>query len=818
MQFADIGYGFMTTVTPWLSILSIIVVCVLLGYTGATRWLWTLAGAAALFGFGAPLSLWVIFGIVLSLLTIQPLRQVIVTGGIVKILEAMKFLPTISETERTAIEAGNTWIDGELFSGKPNFKRILNESYPDLTAEEKAFMDGPVEELCRITNDWEVFRKKDLPQETWDYIKEKQFFGIIIPKKYGGLGFSPSAHSAIIAKLASRSSPLSTTVMVPNSLGPAELLLHYGTEEQKGYYLPRLARGEDIPSFALTEPGAGSDAGAITSDGIVFRGDDGQLYIRLNWKKRYITLAAISTVLGLAFKLRDPENLLGKGENPGITCALIPTDTAGVILGRRHDPLGIPFYNSPTEGHDVVVPLDTIIGGPEQAGNGWRMLMESLAVGRGISLPASATGGVRMATRVVSAYAAVRKQFGLSIGKFEGIEEPLARLGGYAYLMEAARRYTCGALDSGQKPAVVTAIAKYHFTELLRKAVNDAMDIMGGAGISRGPRNLIAHAYMGVPISITVEGANILTRTLMIFGQGAIRCHPYAFKEINALMKGDVAGFDRAFWPHIGHVIRNLSRSVLLSVTRGFLLKSPVKGPTAKYYRKISWSSASFALLADIAMGMYGGRLKRMEKITGRFADIFSWMYLGTATLRRFEAEGRREEHLPFVHWSLQYTLAQIQQGFDGLFHNMGFPFKGPITLWSRANSIGSMPSDKLGREVALGLQKPGAERDALTAGTYIPPDTSEALGRLENAFKLVYEADPIAKKVMKAVRFGELAMDRIDRLAMKAIDAGIITQQEAVLLVVAEEARTDAIQVDSFTLTGHMHQEPERSSVRKVA
>jgi acyl-CoA dehydrogenase len=497
MQFANIGYGFMTTVTPWLSILSIIVVCVLLGYTGATRWLWSLAGAAALFGFGAPLSLWVIFGIMLSLLTIQPLRQVIVAGGIVKILKAMKFLPTISETERTAIEAGNTWIDGELFSGKPNFKRILSESYPDLTAEEKAFVDGPVEELCRITNDWEVFRKKDLPQEAWDYIKEKQFFGIIIPKKYGGLGFSPSAHSAIIAKLASRSSPLSTTVMVPNSLGPAELLLHYGTEEQKGYYLPRLARGEDIPSFALTEPGAGSDAGAITSDGIVFRGDDGQRYIRLNWKKRYITLAAISTVLGLAFKLRDPENLLGKGENPGITCALIPTDTPGVVLGRRHDPLGIPFYNSPTEGHDVVVPLDTIIGGPEQAGNGWRMLMESLAVGRGISLPASATGGVRMAARVVSAYAAVRKQFGLSIGKFEGIEEPLARLGGYAYLMEAARRYTCGALDSGQKPAVVTAIAKYHSTELLRMAVNDAMDIMGGAGISRGPRNLIAHAYMG---------------------------------------------------------------------------------------------------------------------------------------------------------------------------------------------------------------------------------------------------------------------------------------------------------------------------------
>ena len=479
-----------------------------------------------------------------------------------------------------------------------------------------------------MVNDWDVFVKKGFPEQVWDYLRKEGFFGLIIPKKYGGLAFSATAHSAIVAKLASRSGPLATTVMVPNSLGPAELLMHYGTKEQKDYFLPRLAAGIEMPCFALTEPNAGSDAGGMQADGVVFKGDDGELYLKLNWNKRYITLAAISTVLGLAFKLHDPENLLGKGTTLGITCALVPSNTSGVKLGRRHDPLGVPFYNCPTYGEDVIVPINAIIGGVEGAGNGWRMLMESLAVGRGISLPSQAAGGAKLATRAVGAYALIRKQFGLNIGKFEGIEEPMARIGGYSYLMDAARRYTTGGLDKGAKPAVVTAIMKYQFTEFGREIINDSMDIVGGAGISRGPRNIFANNYIALPIAITVEGANILTRTLMIFGQGAIRCHPYALNEINALTSGDAKAFDQNFWAHIGHVARNKARAFVLSITRGRLASSPVSGASAKYLRKLSWASASFAFYADLALGSYGGALKMKEKIAGCYADILSNMYL----------------------------------------------------------------------------------------------------------------------------------------------------------------------------------------------
>ncbi len=816
MKFFEALYGGLANVEPLTTTLGLVVVLLFLGYTGAPLWVWALAGTAALFGLGAPLWGWIVFGTLVLLFGVPPLRRMLLTTGLVKLLKALNVLPVISDTERTAIEAGNTWIDGELFSGKPDLKRLLNEPYPDLTKEEQDFLDGPVEELCRMTDDWEVYQQRDLPPKVWDYIKAKRFFGLIIPTKYGGHEFSPSANSAVVAKLMTRCGPLGTTVMVPNSLGPAELLVHYGTEEQKDHYLPRLARGEDIPCFALTEPGAGSDAGSMTSSGVVVRGEDGKLYLRLNWNKRYITLAAIATVLGLAFKLRDPDNLLGKGDNPGITCALIPTDTPGVVLGRRHDSLGIPFYNCPTEGHDVVVPVDVIIGGAEQAGNGWRMLMESLAAGRGISLPASSTGGVKLTARVVGAYAAVRQQFGLSIGKFKGIEEPLARIGGYAYLMEAARRYTCGGLNKGEKPAVVTAIVKYNFTELLRKVVNDGMDILGGAAIQRGPRNLLAHIYLGVPMNITVEGANILTRTLIVFGQGAIRSHPYVYREITALRDNDIAGFDQAFWKHVGHVIRNLCRSVLLSLTRGHLAGSPVRGPTAQYYRKLAWASASFALLADIAMGVCGGGLKRSENLTGRFADIFSWLYLGTATLRRFEAEGRRQEDLPFVHWSMQHAFAQIQDAFEGLYVNMAWFFHGPVACWARFNSIGSVPSDRLGSQVARSLQKPGAQRDALTAGVFIPSDTTEALGRLENAFTLVADAEPIMRKIANAVRSGELAKEKIESLIEKAVEGGIIFQEEAELLGKAEEARNDTIQVDSFTQEEYVSA-PKRPSVKRV-
>jgi acyl-CoA dehydrogenase len=730
-----------------------------------------------------------------------------------KLLDALNFLPTISETEKTAIDAGGVWVEGELFSGKPDFKRVLNEPYPELTKDERDFLDNQVEALCKKVNDWDVFVDKDFTEEAWEYMRKEGFFGLIIPKKFGGHEFSATAHSAIVAKLASRCGPLATTVMVPNSLGPAELLMHYGTDEQKEYYLPRLAAGVEMPCFALTEPNAGSDAGGMLSHGEVFKGEDGKLYLRLNWNKRYITLAAISTVLGLAFKLHDPENLLGKGEDLGITCALIPSDAEGVILGKRHDPLGVPFYNCPTQGKDVVVPVDSIIGGKEGAGNGWRMLMESLAVGRGISLPAQALGGAKMASRTVGAYAMIRKQFGLNIGKFEGIEEPMARIGGYTYFMEAARRYTTGGLDKGAKPAVVTAIAKYNFTERMRDIINDAMDIVGGAGISRGPRNIFAHGYISLPIAITVEGANILTRTLMIFGQGAIRCHPYALKEINALTEGDVKGFDDNFWAHIGHVGRNKARSFLLSITRGRLAGSPVGGPAAKYFRKLAWASASFAFFADLALGSYGGALKMKEKIAGRYADVLSHMYLASATLRRFEAEGRRKEDEAHFKWAMDYIFFRIQEAFDGILREIKVPglswaFR-LIGLWSRLNPIGTYPSDKLGHEVAKAMQTVGEQRDRMTEDIFIPEDPTQAVGRYEHTLNLITEAAPVYKKLYVAMKKRELEKGRVPSLIDPALEKGIISKEEADLLRKAEEARDDAVQVDDFTLDEYMNETP---------
>ena len=756
-----------------------------------------------LLGAGA---LGVVFGV-------PKVRRETLTKGVMNGMKALGFLPTISETERTAIEAGTVWVDGELFSGHPDFDRLLGEGYPDLTEEERAFLDGPAEEVCRMVDDWDVWQRRDLPPEVWDFLKKEKFFGMIIPKEYGGLGFGPSANSAVVAKLSARCQPLATTVMVPNSLGPAELLIHYGMQAQRDRYLPRLATGEEVPAFALTEPNAGSDAGGIQSTGDVFRGDDGALYLRLNWKKRYITMAAVSTVLGLAFKLRDPENLLGKGTSPGITCALIPSDTEGVVLDKRHDPLGVPFYNSPTEGHDVVVPIDAIIGGAEWAGRGWQMLMESLAAGRGISLPASAVGGAKFAYRVASAHAAVRKQFGLPIGKFEGIEEPLARIGGFTYLMEAARRYTNAGLDQGAKPAVVAAIMKYNTTELGRVIINDAMDILAGNAISRGPRNALAHGYIGTPVGITVEGANILTRTLMIFGQGAIRCHPYAYREIEALGRDDLEAFDRAFWSHVVHVLRNFARSLSLSITRGGLARSPVGGPAAKYYRKLAWASASFAFLADLALGSLGGALKRKEKITGRYADIFSWLYLANATLVRFEKEGRLEEDRPFFEWAMQYAFGEMQKAFDGLLGNLRVPALTPVLraagLWSRMNPLGTGPSDDLGHQVAAAMQVPGPLRDRHTSGIFVSDDPNDPLGRLEHALRLTTAVAPLEDRIKDAVRRGALPKARPAALVAKAVETGVITQDEAMQLKDAEAARNDAIAVDSFDLEDYLRAAP---------
>ncbi len=809
---------------------SLILLFVIFGYIGVPLWLWSLYVAAVLWICQTPLWSWIVFGIVALVFNVPQLRQRLITGYIVKAIARLKLLPKISDTEREAIEAGNVWVDGEFFSGKLNFKRLLSEPYPLIPensqpvravreteglSEEvsssvypprplqkiRSFVDNQVEKVCQMATDWEIHSRKDLPPEVWDYLRQERFFGMMIPTEYGGLGFSNLAYSSIMTKLASRSFTHTATVGVTNSLGPAKLLLRYGTQAQKDYYLPRLATGEEIPCFALTEPNAGSDAASITSNGVVFRGEDGKLYLRLNWKKRYITLATIATLMGLAFRLRDPDNLLGKGEDVGITCALIPTSTPGVIIDRRHDPMGVPFYNSPTEGHDVVISVDQIIGGVEQAGQGWKMLMQSLAAGRGISFPATCTGIAKLVTRVTGAYSRVRRQFGLNIGRFEGIEEPLARIGGLTYLMEAARLYTVGAVDRGEQPAVITAIAKYNFTELSRKIINDGMDILGGAGICRGSRNLLANIYSATPIPITVEGANILTRTMIIFGQGAIRSHPYVYQEIDALNKSDIKAFDLVFWHHLGSIVRNFCRTVLLSLTRGYLAISPVSGATAKYYRKLAWSSASFAFLTDLALLTYGGSLKRQEKLTGRFADILSWMYLGTATLRRFEAEGRNADDLPLVHWSMQYAFAQIQQGFEGILSNISLPLSKVIAAWWRLNPIGTMPSDKLGAKVARIMQTPGTQRDKLTADIHIPANTEEALGRLEQAFTLSVQAESLLKKIKTASNAGKLPQERPEKLIRNALEAAVISIEEMELLTQAESARNDTIQVDSFTL-----------------
>ncbi len=798
-------FAFLAEQPWWACVLASVLTFGILGFFGAPLWLWSLLIMVLLYGAGAPLWLLVAAVVILAVLVIRPARRTLLSRAIMRLLAATGILPRISPTERTVIEAGNVWVEGELFSGRPDMKRVLSEPYPKLSPEEKAFLNGPVEELCKSATDWQVQTSRELPRESWDIIRREKLFGLIVPREFGGHRFSATANSAVVAKLSAHCYPLGITVMVPNSLGPAELLIHYGTREQQEYFLPRLADASLTPAFALTEPEAGSDAGGIRASGEVFRDEDGAVKLRLNWNKRYITLAAVADLLGLAFKLVDPDNILGKGTRPGITCALIHTDTPGVVIGDRHDPLGVAFVNAPTWGRDVVVPVDAIIGGAEGAGRGWQMLMECLAAGRGISLPASAVGSAKAVFLAVSAHVKVRRQFGLPLGAFEGIQEALARIGGFTYLMDAARIFTLGALDQGISPAVVTAMVKYSLTELGRKVVSDAMDIMAGNAISLGPRNTIAKFHMSVPISITVEGANILTRTLMIFGQGAIRCHLWAYKEITALENKDVHGFDHAFWNHIGHVVRNACRSLILSLSRGYLAGSAgVRGPAARYVRRLQWASASFACLADVAMVSMGGQLKRREMITGRFADIFCWMYLAAATLRRFEAEGRLKEDRSYFRWSMEYAFARIQEAFSGLYANLKVPgltwyFRGPVLAWSRINSMGRGPGDKVSCKVARLMQTPGAQRLRLTAGCYRPGADAPGLGMLEAAFELAYAADNVMRGVSKAVRQGKLARKPKSTLAARAQEAGIISAKELELIREADAARLEAIQVDDF-------------------
>ena len=787
------------------AILAFSVILLSVGYFGLPFIVWALTISAGLIGFGAPVCAFLIFAGIALVFMITPIRRMLVSSLVMKIMKALQLIPHISATERTALEAGVVWMEAELFSGHPNFKKMLAQPIHKLSSEEQSFLDTEVNTLCGMIDDYHMYKTKVMKPEVWEYIRRKGFLGMIIPKEYGGLAFSHSAHSAVIQKISSRSIAAAIYAMVPNSLGPAELLVRYGTDEQKNKYLRRLANGDEIPCFGLTEPSAGSDAGSITSEGVLFKGEDGKIYVRLNWNKRWITLAAISTLIGLAFKLRDPENLLGRGEDLGITCALIPSHLKGVIIGRRHDPLGISFHNCPTQGHDVVVLAEeSIIGGTKMAGHGWQMLMECLGAGRGISLPGQSAGGIKMIARVCGDHAYIRKQFGVSIGKFEGVEEPLARIAGAAYYVEAMRRYVLSALDQHISPPVVTAIAKFNATEVGRQAMNDGMDIMGGAGISMGPRNNIAITYIGMPIGITVEGANILTRTLMIFGQGALRAHPYAFKEVNAIERNDLVGFDGAFWGHIGHVVRNLIRSVFLSLTRAWFVCSPVSGPSRRYVQKLNWVSATFAIMTDLSMAMLGGKLKVKEKLTGRFADVLSWMFIATAVIKRFEDEGRRREDKIFLDFSMAVAFQKIQDAFDGIFANMDvigvyWIFKGPLRWWLRLNFVGLAPTDRLTHRVAASLMGSEEQRDRLTDGMYMPTKAGESIARLEYAFKMIKQAEAVDAKIRSAVK-GRRLNKKSKTLLADALQAGVITKTEQDLLAEAERLRWDAIQVDDYS------------------
>ncbi len=791
----------------------------ILAYHGTPLWLWTailgvaLAAVSLFVAFPTVLLIlaWVGFAALALVLNVYPLRRRLLTQPL--FASFCRLLPPMSQTEREALEAGTVWWEAELFSGAPRWRRLASVPAPWLSPEEQAFLDGPVEELCRMLDDWDITHtRQDLPPEVWRFIKEQGFWGMIIPKRYGGLEFSAQAHSAVVMKVASRSIVAAVTVMVPNSLGPAELLLHYGTEEQKNYYLPRLARGEEVPCFALTSPEAGSDASSMPDRGVVCRGQHNgreTLGIRLNWEKRYITLGPVATVLGLAFRLFDPDHLLGKQEDLGITLALIPTNTPGVEIGERHNPLNIPFQNGPNRGRNVFIPLDWVIGGREGVGRGWRMLMERLAVGRGISLPALSTATGKFAARATGAYARIRKQFKLPIGRFEAVQEALARIAGYTYLMDAARTLSARAVDLGEKPAVVSAIVKYHLTEHMRRVVNDAMDIQGGGGICLGPRNFMGRVYQALPISITVEGANILTRALIIYGQGAVRCHPYVLKEIKACADPDAARalrqFDRALFGHIGFVIRNAARAVALGITDGRLARVPFPPPARRYAQKLALLSAAFALTSDMAMLVLGGTLKRRESISGRFADVLAFMYLASAVIKRFEDQGRPKEDVPLLHWACQYALHQAEHALIVLLKNFPNRYLGRFVraLVFPAGRRNYPPADSLDREVAALLLAPSAARDRLTAGIYVPAGTQDALGRIEDALPKVVAAEAAEKKLQAFVEAQPLLTGDLERQLTEARRAGVLDEEEAELAATAYAARRAVIEVDSFPSLG---------------
>jgi acyl-CoA dehydrogenase len=743
------------------------------------------------------------------LLNIRPLRRWLISNRFFRIYKRM--LPPMSQTEREALEAGTVWWDGELFTGGPDWNKLLSAKPPKLSAEEQAFIDGPCEELCRMIDDWDItHRRADLPPEVFEFIKKKGFWAMIIPRKYGGLEFSAYAHSSVVVKIASRSSTVASTVVVPNSLGPAELLLHYGTEEQKSHLLPRLARGDEIPCFGLTGPRVGSDAGALPDTGVVCKGTyQGREItgIRLNFSKRYITLAPIATLIGLAFRLYDPDKLLG-GETTdyGITVALVPRSVPGITAGRRHFPLNGPFQNGPIHGKDVFVPLDAIIGGPKMAGQGWRMLVEQLSVGRCISLPSIATGGAKGGVYSTGAYARIRRQFNMPVGKFEGVESVIARMAARTYIMDAARSVTTGAIDGGEKPSVPAGILKYHVTEMGRMIANDAMDVQGGKGIMLGPKNYLGRGYQMVPVMITVEGANILTRSLIIFGQGAVRCHPWVLKEMNAAQEPDrkraLRDFDSALFHHIGFTISNAVRSFFTALTLARIVKAPMRGPTKRYYEHINRFSASFAFATDVAMLSLGGYLKKKENLSARLGDVLSSMYLASMVLKHYENQGRPEADLPLVEYACRSLLYQAQEQLHSFLRN--FPVRWLAALmraiiFPRGLTY-SAPSDRLNPRIAELVMNPGEARERLCHYIYRTLEPKNHLGLVEQAMRLAIAAEPIEKRIrVEGVKTGLVTALDLPGQIPQALAAGIISEAEAAQLRDYDRKVMEIVNVDDF-------------------
>lgn len=752
--------------------------------------------------FGA----WVTFLIIFIPLYATTFRQKFVTQHILNFYR--KIMPSMSRTEREALAAGTVGWEGELFLGRPQWEKLLVIPKAQLSEEEQAFLDGPVETLCSMIDDWNITHYRlDMPPALWEFIKEQGFFGLIIPKKFGGKAFSAYAHSQVLTKVYSRSGTVASTIAVPNSLGPAELLLHYGTPEQQNYYLPRLARGEEVPCFALTEPEAGSDAGAMTSSGIVCWGElEGKkvLGIRLNWNKRYITLAPVATVIGLAFKLYDPEQLLGENKNLGITCALIPRHTPGITIGRRHFLSNTVFQNGPIHGKDVFIPVEWVIGGPTMAGQGWRMLMECLAAGRAISLPASAIGGAKVASYVVGAYARIRRQFNTPIGHFEGIESVIARIAGHTYIMDATRTFTAAIIDSGEKPAVASAITKYHVTELGRLVCNDTLDVHGGKGICMGPKNYLGRFYQSVPIAITVEGANILTRSMIIFGQGAMRCHPYLFAEYQAAQQENEAQrltvFDKALLGHMGFLFSNFISTLLLSLSSGRIVKVP-HSKTKYYFQQATRFSTAFAFIADISLLVLGGSLKRRENISARLGDILSYLFILSAVLKHYHDQGNNADDLPLVEWAGQLCLYHLQCSLSELLNN--FPNRGLASLLKIIifpfGKRFAKPSDALNHKVARLLQSVTPTRYRLSQGAFTTPVEGNMVGKIEDALRKTIAAESIEKIIRKAMQDGIIQGDNKIEQAKLAFAQHLISKTQLETFLQAEEARSQIIAVDDF-------------------